>query len=283
MSDKKIYLIVGLGLIGGSYAKALKESDETVYAIDCNAESIDYAIKNGIIDKGSTSSQDGLVEQADVIISGLYPNLTVEWILSNQDKFKKGCYISDVSGVKSGIVEKIQDGLRDDVEFISCHPMAGKETSGVQNSDASIFKIANFIVVPTDKNTSDGINFGLELGKKLGFKNISKLSIKEHDEMIGYLSQLTHAIAVSLMNANGNENLVYYTGDSFRDLTRIAKINEKLWSELFFLNKDNLIKEIDQFSAELDNLKHKLENNDDDGLKELFIKACKRRKVFDKR
>lgn len=282
MSDNKIYLIVGLGLIGGSYAKALKENGETVYAIDKNKESIEYALKNGIIDKGDTFDND-LVNKADVIIIGLYPKLAVEWVINNQQSFKPGIYITDVSGVKSGIVDSIQKNLRKDVEFIACHPMAGKETSGVQNSDASIFKVANFIVVPTEDNTKEGIEFGLELGKKLGFKNITKLSVDEHDEMIGYLSQLTHAIAVSLMNANDNENLVLYTGDSFRDLTRIAKINETLWSELFFLNKENLIDEIDQFTAELENLKSKLQNDDEDGLKELFINSTKRRKMFDKK
>ena len=100
--------------------------------------------------------------------------------------------------------------------------------------------------------------------------------------MVGFVSHLTHAIAVSLMNTNDNTHLVEYTGDSFRDLTRIAKINENLWSEVFFLNKDNLIREIDDFIQEVNHLKSKLEENDKDGLKELFIQSTARRKLFDR-
>ena len=161
--------------------------------------------------------------------------------------------------------------------------MAGKEVSGVRNSDENIFKIANFIITPTEKNTSEGIKFARELGEILGFRNITQLSLEEHDKMIGFVSQLTHVIAVSLMNTNDNTHLVEYTGDSFRDLTRIAKINEVLWSELFLLNKEVLVKEIDDFAAELNNFREKLVNEDVEGMKKLFIQSTERRKLFDKK
>lgn len=275
------FLIIGLGLIGGSYAMGLKKQGYHVDAIEINQLSIDYAIKNNIIDYGSTFDLD-LISQADIIISGLYPNMTVDWIVTYQKYFKSGALITDVSSVKTGVVYPIQQNLRGDVEFISSHPMAGKEVSGVKFADDTIFHIANFIILPTEKNTKEAIDTMYQFAKILGFSNISELTVEQHDEMIGFVSHLTHAIAVSLMNTNDNTHLVEYTGDSFRDLTRIAKINENLWSEVFFLNKENLIHEIDDFINEVNHLKEKLVNDDVEGLKELFIQSTARRKLFDR-
>lgn len=275
------FLIIGLGLIGGSYAMGLKKQGYHVDAIEINQLSIDYAIKNNIIDYGSTFDLD-LISQADIIISGLYPNMTVDWIVTYQKYFKSGALITDVSSVKTGVVYPIQQNLRDDVEFISSHPMAGKEVSGVKFADDTIFHIANFIILPTEKNTKEAIDTMYQFAKILGFSNISELTVEQHDEMIGFVSHLTHAIAVSLMNTNDNTHSVEYTGDSFRDLTRIAKINENLWSEVFFLNKENLIHEIDDFINEVNHLKEKLVNDDVEGLKELFIQSTARRKLFDR-
>lgn len=275
------FLIIGLGLIGGSYAMGLKKQGYHVDAIEVNQLSIDYAIKNNIIDYGSTFDLD-LISQADIIISGLYPNMTVDWIVTYQKYFKPGTLITDVSSVKTGVVYPIQQNLRDDVEFISSHPMAGKEVSGVKFADDTIFHIANFIILPTEKNTKEAIDTMYQFAKILGFANISELTVEQHDEMVGFVSHLTHAIAVSLMNTNDNTHLVEYTGDSFRDLTRIAKINENLWSEVFFLNKENLIHKIDDFINEVNNLKEKLVHDDVEGLKELFIQSTARRKLFDR-
>lgn len=275
------FLIVGLGLIGGSYAMGLKKNGYHVDAIEINQLSIDFAVKNDIIDHGSTFDIE-LIQQADFIISGLYPNMMVDWICNYQKYMKPHAFITDVSGVKCNIVNRVQDILRDDIEFLASHPMAGKEVSGVKFADDSIFHIANFIITPTDKNTNQAIDNLKEFATILGFSNISVLTPEKHDQMIGFVSQLTHVIAVSLMNTNDNTHLVEYTGDSFRDLTRIAKINENLWSELFFLNKDNLIREIDDFMDEICNLKSKLEQNDAEGLKDLFIQSTARRKLFDR-
>lgn len=275
------FLIVGLGLIGGSYAMGLKKNGYHVDAIEINQLSIDFAIKNGIINNGSTFDIN-LIKNADFIISGLYPNMMVEWFSTYQKYMKSGTFLTDVSGVKCNIIHRVQETLRDDIQFLASHPMAGKEVSGVKFADDSIFHIANFIITPTEKNSDEAIAMLKEFAQILGFSNITVLTPEKHDEMIGFVSQLTHVIAVSLMNTNDNTHLVEYTGDSFRDLTRIAKINENLWSELFFLNKDNLIREIDDFVGEINNLKQKLIQNDIDGLKELFIQSTIRRKLFDR-
>lgn len=275
------FLIVGLGLIGGSYAMGLKKNGYHVDAVEINQLSIDFAIKNGIINNGSTFDIN-LIKNADFIISGLYPNMMVEWFSTYQKYMKSGTFLTDVSGVKCNIIHRVQETLRDDIQFLASHPMAGKEVSGVKFADDSIFHIANFIITPTEKNSDEAIAMLKEFAQILGFSNITVLTPEKHDEMIGFVSQLTHVIAVSLMNTNDNTHLVEYTGDSFRDLTRIAKINENLWSELFFLNKDNLIREIDDFVGEINNLKQKLIQNDIDGLKELFIQSTIRRKLFDR-
>lgn len=279
----KNVLIVGLGLIGGSYAMGLKRMGFTVNAIDTNEESISYALEHGIIDKGVTFADEEIIKSADAIIFGLYPNVFIKWVEENQKYFKPGVMITDVTGVKEAVVYKIQDMLRDDVEFIAAHPMAGREVSGVQNSDDIIFRGANYIVVPTEKNTEEAIEWCKRLGKMLGFGNIAVLSPQEHDKMIGYVSQLTHCIAVSLMNCNNFNNVEQYTGDSFRDLTRIARINENMWSELFFMNKETLIDEMDNFINEMTQIKTLMESDDSEGLKAKMRQSTERRLKFDKK
>lgn len=277
------FLIVGLGLIGGSYAQALTDLGYEVGAITRSQSSIDYAKENGLIAHGSTEISCDYVGKFDVIIFALYPKVLVEWIEKNQSLFKSGALITDVTGVKGPIVYKIQDMLREDVEFVGAHPMAGKEVYGVQNADKSIFKNANYIVTPTAKNTQKAIEATKQIGKLLGFKTVCELSPEEHDEMIGFLSQLTHCIAVSLMDCKESEKLVDYTGDSFRDLTRIAKINDSMWSELFLLNKKELLSQMDLFMSKFTELRNALEAEDTDKMREMMRISTERRRHFDKK
>ena len=275
------FLIVGLGLIGGSYAKALRKKGFYVSAINDTRSAIDYAISENIIDEGYDYVEPKAVESADIIIFSLYPKVFVQWIKNYSHLFKKGTIITDVTGVKTCIVDEVQALLGDGVEFIAAHPMAGREVYGVENSDDKIFEGANYIVVPTKKNTPAAIELCKDLGKVLGFGRISELSPKDHDEMIGFVSQLTHCIAVSLMTCSDNEHLVSYTGDSFRDLTRIARINENMWSELFLLNKDALLRQIDTFMAECSSLREMIADGDVESLKEKMRLSTKRRALFD--
>lgn len=277
------FLIVGLGLIGGSYAQALTDLGYEVGAITRSQSSIDYAVENGLIAHGTTEVTEDYVSKFDVVVFALYPKVFIDWIDKYQSYFKSGALITDVTGVKSPIVYKIQDMLRDDVEFVGAHPMAGKEVYGVQNADKSIFAQANYIVTPTEKNTESAIETTKQIGRLLGFKTVCELSPEKHDEMIGFLSQLTHCIAVSLMDCKESENLVDYTGDSFRDLTRIAKINDAMWSELFLLNKDELISQMDLFLSKFKELRDALENEDTEKMREMMRISTERRKYFDKK
>lgn len=280
--SKKI-LIVGLGLLGGSYAKVLKRFGFHISAITKEQSSIDYAIREGIIDVGSIEVDEQIIGEADLVIFALYPHVFVEWIEKNQMLLKSGALITDVTGVKRSIVYKIQNMLRTDVEFIAAHPMAGREVSGVENSTDKMFVGANYIVTPTEKNTPEAIETCIELGRLLGFSNVTTLSPEEHDEMIGFLSQLTHCIAITLMTCNDKDNMEKFTGDSFRDLTRIARINDLMWSELFVANKDVLLEQMNMFIDKFNCLKSMLENDDVDGMRQMMRHSTERRALFDKK
>ena len=279
---KKI-LIVGLGLLGGSYARGLKRFGFHISAITKEQSSIDFALKEKIIDEGSTEIDARMIGEADLVIFALYPHIFVEWIEENQGLLKSGALITDVTGVKRSIVYKIQDILRPDVEFVAAHPMAGREVSGVENSTDRMFFGANFIVTPTEKNTPEAVETIIELGRLLGFSNVTTLSPEEHDEMIGFLSQLTHCIAITLMTCNDKENMEKFTGDSFRDLTRIARINDLMWSELFVANKDVLLEQMNLFIGKFNDLKTMLERDDIDGMRAMMRHYTERRALFDKK
>ena len=280
--SKKI-LIVGLGLLGGSYAKALKRFGFHISAITLEQSSIDYAMKENIIDEGSTELDERMIGEADLVIFALYPHVFAEWIEKNQALLKSGALITDVTGVKRSIVYHIQDILRQDVEFVAAHPMAGREVSGVENSTDRMFVGANYIVTPTEKNSPEAIETVIELGRLLGFSNVTTLSPEEHDEMIGFLSQLTHCIAITLMTCNDKENMEKFTGDSFRDLTRIARINDLMWSELFVANKDVLLSQMNLFIDKFNDLKTMLETEDVDAMRAMMRHSTERRAMFDKK
>ena len=283
LTNNKHILIVGLGLIGGSYAKALVKKGYRVCAITRSASTIQYALANGIISDGTTEIDPQLIGSADIVVFALYPAVLKDWIKENQKYFRPGAVLTDVTGVKCCVVYDIQDILREDVEFIAAHPMAGREVYGVENSDETIFKNANYIVTPTDKNTEEATVLCEQLGWELGFARVSRLSPEKHDDMIGFLSQLTHCIAISLMNCNHTPGMEAYTGDSFRDLTRIARINDQMWSELFMCNREQLLRHMDAFSESFNALRGMLEDGDVEAMREAMRKSTARRTLFDKK
>ena len=276
--DKK-FLIVGLGLIGGCYASKLSSLGYKVYALDLNKEALEFGYGNSFI--LNKDNDFNLVKESDYIILCLYPLDCIKWIKENKHLIKKGCIISDVSGVKSNYVRVIQKELEHN-EFISMHPMAGKEKSGVFYSDPSIFVKANMIIIQNEFNSKEGLEFAYSLSRLLEFKNIEVLDEVSHDKMVSFLSELPHVIAMCLMNSRDNESLERFSGDSFRDLTRIAKINENLWSELFILNRDILVNDIESFIECLNDLKDKIKDSSEEDIKELMRESTKRRKEFER-
>ena len=271
-------LIVGLGLIGGAYAKRLTELGYEVYGSNHRQEAIDFALANNYIKDGSIDPEKfmGIV---DVVILGIYPSHIIKFLTDNKKSLRKGLLITDVTGVKSKYIEEATE-LAKPATYLAHHPMAGREKKGIQFAHEVSFKKANFIITPIAGVNYDEkyIDMLKKIGSDLEFKNISILDTKSHDFMIGYTSQLAHAIAVSLVNSDTKLNTKLYIGDSYRDLTRIAMINEVLWSELFFENKDFLVENIDIFMTQLSLIRTALVDNNPDLLKELFIKSTAIRK-----
>ena len=272
-------LIVGLGLIGGSYAKGLTKKGYNVFGVDKNINTIHLAYEEKVI-KNQDTDIKLFIQEIDTVILCLYPDDNVCWLKENQEYLLPNTLITDVTGVKGKIVKDVKEILRNDLIFIPSHPMAGKEKSGYIFSDEAIFKDANFIITPYKE--SEKVNELVKLAEDLEFGNIEILSVEEHDDIVGFLSHLTHIIACSLMQTHETESFIRYTGDSFRDLTRIAKINENLWSELFMSNKEVLLKEIKSFKNSLTDIENMLITNDLISLKETLKDSAVRRTAFDK-
>lgn len=271
-------VIVGLGVIGGSFAMCLKEAGyNDVYAIDTNEDTLRKAKEKKLIKDGFKDGSE-ILRQADLTIISIYPKYVSQFIKDNREYFKKGSIITDATGIKEFIIKDILSILPEDVDFVFGHPMAGREKKGIDYASGEVFKKANYIITPTKYNKSENLDIIEKLAYDIGFGKVKRITPKFHDEMIGFTSQLPHAIAVSLINSDKEgRDTGSFIGDSYRDLTRIANINEDLWSELFIGNKENLLDAIKNFENELDILKRAVIEADKDKLKELFIKSTKRR------
>lgn len=271
-------VVVGLGVIGGSFTMALKEVGyDDVYGIDTNIETLEKAKKLSLIKEGFTSGEE-IVKSADLIIMSLYPRLVEKFIIDNKNNFKDGAIITDVTGIKKMFVENIVNILPSNIDFVFGHPMAGREKKGIDFATSEVFKGANYILTPVDRNKEENLKLIEDLAYEIGFKRVRRITPEHHDEMIGFTSQLPHALAVALVNSDiEGRDTGSFIGDSYRDLTRIANINEDLWSELFLGNKENLLKSIEDFETELDKIKDAVKDNDKESLKKLFIKSTKRR------
>jgi len=273
--------ILGLGLIGGTIAKSLKKH-YFISAFDISKESIKYALDNNIIDKAYDNISDFFADNRIIYIC-LYPGLIPKFLQNNNKYLLKSNILIETSGIKTHLVNQIKNINLYGADIIFTHPIAGSEKIGVYNSDKNIFNNANYVITPTLNNKEENIVLAKTLAKKMGFKNISLLTPKEHDEIISYTSQLTHILSLSLVNSiSTNLDTKKYIGDSYRDLTRISIINEKLWPELFLYNKVALLKKINAFEIELNNFKKAIESNDNKKLEELMIKSTKIRKNMER-
>lgn len=267
--------IVGMGLIGGTYAKSLRKYPYKIYGIDINEETLKYALDNNIIDYG-TSNPRSVLKELDVVFLCLYPEDTIKFIRKNIIYFKRDAIIADAVGIKRKIANQLGMYKNDDVEFVFTHPIAGREKIGIKFSDEAIFHNANFVITPTDLNTDEGMNLIETLARQMGFKNVTRISPLEHDDIIAFTSQLTHAIAISLVNSDdSNYDTSLFIGDSYKDLTRIAMINEDLWSELFIQNKDFLTKRITSFEDKLSELKKAISSKDKEKIKAIMRESSK--------
>lgn len=273
--------IVGLGLIGGTIAKALNKN-HIISAYDISKKTLDYALKNNIIHHGYDNIRSFLNEN-EVIYVCLYPKEVVEFISNYKDAFTSKNIIIEVSGVKQFIVSEIEKLDTTHLNIVYTHPIAGSEKIGVYHSNEIIFKNANYVVTPLENNKKEHIELAISLAREMGFLNISLLSPKEHDDIIAHTSQLTHVLSLSLVNSISTTlDTKKYIGDSYRDLTRISKINENLWPDLFLTNKQALLEKIEAVEEELIKFKQAIKINNKDILRELMIKSTSIRSKMDR-
>ena len=275
------FAIVGLGLIGGSYAKALRNLKvRKILGMDISHGIARACLNANMIDE--VVEEDGSnLKEADVIICSIYPEAVVGFVRQNVQNFAEGILMTDATGVKGTMPGEIQELLPEGCEFISGHPMAGRQGSGLGMSDAAIFNNSNYIIVPTEKNTPEAVNWLEEFAKALGCARSVRVSMEDHDKIIAYTSDLPHITAVALVNsASYNENTQYFIAGGFRDATRVADINPDLWSDLFLSNRDNVIAEIENYQSQLERWKKAIVENDREALKEIMREAGPRRRML---
>lgn len=275
------FAIVGLGLIGGSYAKALRNLKvRKILGMDISHGIARACLNANMIDE--VVEEDGSnLKEADVIICSVYPEAVMGFVRQNVQNFAEGMLMTDATGVKGTMPREIQELLPEGCEFISGHPMAGRQGSGLGMSEAAIFNNSNYIIVPTEKNTPEAVSWLEEFAKALGCARSVKVSMEDHDKIIAYTSDLPHITAVALVNsASYNENTQYFIAGGFRDATRVADINPDLWSDLFLSNRDNVIAEIENYQSQLERWKKAIVENDREALKEIMREAGPRRRML---
>lgn len=259
--------VVGLGLIGGSMCKAIKKhTNHTVYGIDTNQETVSMALSQNAID--AATDDIGL---ADITIVSLYPLTTIDFIKENAAKFKKGSIVIDTCGIKNSIVKAVTPILAEnDVTFIGVHPMAGREFSGFEYSLDNLFDEASFIITPDESVSQTKINLIEDFAYSIHFKKVVISTPEEHDQIIAFTSQLAHVVSNAYIKSPTNQKQLGFSAGSFQDLTRVAKLNETMWTPLFMLNKEPLCFEINYIIDRLTEYRDAMLNDDYDRLKELL-------------
>ena len=269
--------VIGLGLIGGSIARRLRGFHNcTVSAYNRTADTLLLAKHDGAIDEGSVNAAE-VFDDADLIILCLYPELNIEFVRNNLEHIKPGAVITDVSGVKGYMVRELEKILPPGVDFVGAHPMAGREVGGYQSSTDTLFEGASFLITPTRKNKPESVALIRELAEYIGCAHVVTTTPAEHDEIIAYTSQLMHVVAVALCDNPMIERSTFFSAGSLRDCTRVAVINEEMWSELFCENKDALSKRIAETEQSPKKIRLAVENGDREELKNIMRHATKQK------
>ncbi|GHU52206.1 prephenate dehydrogenase [Clostridia bacterium] len=275
--------IVGLGLIGGSFAKAIKKFDSSIKitAFDKDEKALESALIEHSIDDYDSEN----LKNCDLVLICLYPQATVDFIRNNAAKLKDDALLIDICGIKKGIVYYVEYILgsehRNDVDYVSCHPMAGRECWGYENSLASIFKNKNFLITKTPNIKESAIEKAKEFATNCGFSNIQITTPEQHDKIIALTSQLAHIVSSAYIKSPTAQYASGFTGGSFADMTRVANLNENMWAELFLQNKEYIIEELDIFEKNLEQFRYAIKGNDSNMLKSILAKGRERREMLD--
>jgi len=278
------YGIVGLGIMGGSIARSIRENilnqksaSGKIYAFDINNESLNLAKKENIIDQGFQEEDiKEMLKLCDVVFICLYPKKTIEFLKENKENFKSGSVITDISGVKS-IYDNMEEVFPTNADFVLGHPMAGGEKEGFSNSNGNYFINHNYIIIPQERNKPESIKLMENLVTAMKFSRITKTDCKTHDEKIGFTSQLCHVVASAMVESAEDPSITSFGGGSFEDLTRIAMINAPLWTELFLSNKVALLKHIKSFISKMQEFETLIQNEDAQQLEDLLKDVRKKR------
>jgi prephenate dehydrogenase len=250
--------IVGLGLMGGAIAMALRNRSIVpagrLIACDTSRETLALALERRVIDQGFTSPET-MLPRCDLVFLCLNPSTLLGFWNQWAGAFKTGALITDITGIKGTIVETLEHTLREDLDFIPGHPMAGSEQGGFANAARCDFTGKNYILTPLERNKPENLEFLRNLIYRMGFGKITETSPAGHDRNIAFTSQLCHIIAAALIDCEADTEITRFGGGSFEDLTRIAMLNAPLWTELFIGNKQELLKRIEQFEGSLEALK----------------------------
>jgi prephenate dehydrogenase len=251
--------IVGLGLMGGAIALALRSegiigTTGRILAYDRNPDTLAQAQAEGVIDEGMYSPESMLV-QCDLVFLCLTPTRLLRFMESQMAVFQPGTLITDIAGIKGSIVAAVEHTLRADLDFIPGHPMAGSELGGFTHAKHCRFHGKNYILTPLKRNKPENLALLKTLIYRMGFSRITETSAQEHDRKIAFTSQLCHVIAAALVDCEADTEITRFGGGSFEDLTRIAMLNAPMWTELFIENREELLQRIEQFEGSLARLK----------------------------
>lgn len=266
-------LICGLGLIGASLAKTLKKNtDHTVLGWNRTSSVTEKALRDGVIDR--TGDIDSLMAEADITFVNFYPEAIVPFILVHKNSFKKDSIVSDSCGIKTKICRALEKEKLD-FYFIGAHPMAGREVGGYDNSLDTLYDKASFIVTPVDGTPRNKIDALVGLAQGMGFARTVATTPEHHDEMIAFTSQIAHVLACSYVLSPLAPSHAGYSAGSYRDVSRVARINADMWADLFIDNKEALVREIDDLVSNLMQFKYNIVNEDSPALKDLMNRANK--------
>lgn len=261
--------VVGLGLIGGSLCKTIKRhTGHMCYGLDTDRGTIAKALDAGAID--GEISVCGL-RQMDLTIVCLHPRQTIQFVLDNIASFRRGSVVMDVCGVKGAVVSALTGPLSEQgVYFVGTHPMAGREFSGFDYSQDTLFDRASFIITPESRTDARSVKIVEELAGALHFKEVVISTPQEHDRIIAFTSQLAHVVSNAYVKSPSLQNQSGFSAGSFQDLTRVARLNEDMWTSLFLMNRDSLLFELDTIIAHLEEYRDALAAGDEGGLKKLL-------------
>ena len=282
-----IYGVVGLGIMGGSVAKAIRSNiigkedpDGQIVALDRNSESLSAAITSGTIDRAFTPSEtEKMLAEVDMLFVCIYPKATLDFFKEHKNHYKNGAIITDISGVKHDLSQAFEEIKPANAHLILGHPMAGGEKEGFGASRGEYFLNHNYILIKPKEGYEDeaAVEKFRRIITLMGFTRITEVDADTHDNKIGFTSQLCHVVASAMVESAGDPEITSFGGGSFEDLTRIAMINAPLWTELFLANREKLVAHIENFEAQLNNLKKLIENQDANGLQSLLADVRSKR------